>query len=187
MEHSPIDPKDVPPSTVIIPRKEAVRGQLEAAIFLWFHDADPVSIHTLVTAARGVIDSIDQENGHKSPVTAWLEAQPKSVRERIYAPQNFFKHGRLGTRKKIPAGSQEVVVYPPEFSEMLLMDALASYQRLFNDLKPIMTLFTLRFRVMHPEALAKAANDIPLKDWENKNLSNLSKAEFLNQVLPLLS
>ena len=38
-----------------ITKLDAARRQLETAITLWFHDADPVSVHTLVMAAHGFL------------------------------------------------------------------------------------------------------------------------------------
>lgn len=38
-----------------VTKLDAVRRQLETAVILWFHDGDPVSIHTLTGAAYQII------------------------------------------------------------------------------------------------------------------------------------
>ena len=43
-----------------ITKLDAVRRQLETTITLWFHDVDPVSVHTLVMAAH-VIESMKED------------------------------------------------------------------------------------------------------------------------------
>jgi hypothetical protein len=46
-----------------ITKLDAARRQLETAITLWFHDADPISVHTLVMAAHGILKAINKKLG----------------------------------------------------------------------------------------------------------------------------
>jgi hypothetical protein len=46
-----------------ITKLDAARRQLETAITLWFHDADPVSVHTLAMAAHGILRALNKKRG----------------------------------------------------------------------------------------------------------------------------
>ena len=46
-----------------ITKLDAARRQLETAIPLWFQDADPVSVHTLVMAADGIPRAFNKKRG----------------------------------------------------------------------------------------------------------------------------
>lgn len=51
------------PGIVRINREEAARGQLETAIWLWFHEGDIAAIHTLAVAAQGLLSASCRDAG----------------------------------------------------------------------------------------------------------------------------
>jgi uncharacterized Zn finger protein len=67
-----------------VTREEAAKGQLETAIWLWFHQddertvSDPVSIHTLAVAAQGVLTSIARDKKVEPPqLVKWMKERFK--------------------------------------------------------------------------------------------------------------
>src|SRR5437899_619463 len=87
------------PAKITVTKLEAARRQIETAIDLWFHDGDPVSIHTLVGAAHRVVHDIAERQGSGAilldtkRLTEWgydAQAFKKALRE----SETFFKHAR---------------------------------------------------------------------------------------------
>jgi hypothetical protein len=74
---------------------DAARGQLRAAIRLWFNDGDPVAIHTLASAAHEIVHALFKKKGLKGLVFDTPYIRPAS-RQRwasgLKKPANFFKH-----------------------------------------------------------------------------------------------
>src|SRR5437868_2469850 len=62
-------------------------------------------------------------------------------------PANFFKHGKHKQPHK------DVVSYVPSMAEMILIDNIAVYERLFNARTQMMSIYAMRFSLTHPEAL----------------------------------
>jgi len=80
-----------------IPKLDAAQRQLDCAIELWFHDKDPVSVHTLVAAAYEIVHAVMQKQPNPAELyfdTAFIKDEN---REEFVAfvrkPANFFKHG----------------------------------------------------------------------------------------------
>jgi hypothetical protein len=128
--------------SITISKLDAAKRQLETAISLYFHDGDPVSIHTLVCAAYNVIRDLNKKrNG--PPMFAkdeYIEfvrefVRPEyqtKVRKQIDAAENFFKHGQRG---------RETLDFNPEQSEWLLLEAISYYYELTGKDPPLFRLF----------------------------------------------
>lgn len=71
-------------------------GQLETAIQLWFQEGDPVSVHTLASAARDVLRVL-YEHSEAGPFPSPLpknasKTQREKLHDQIKITANFFKH-----------------------------------------------------------------------------------------------
>ena len=78
-----------------ITKIEAARAQLKTAIELWFHDGDPVSIHTLACASHQIINDINAITADGNLIfdsTVINDNKRKDWIKRIKADCNFFKH-----------------------------------------------------------------------------------------------
>jgi hypothetical protein len=146
------EPGDRPPplpGVVRITRQAAARGQTDSAIQLWFESGDITSIHTLAVAAQGVLTALCKAMHEPvSKVLDWINEQPRSFQSQLRNPQNFFKHGRHTQPYK------DVTSYIPVMAEMILIDNISTYERLFDSLTPLMKLFAIRFSIKHPDAIA---------------------------------
>ena len=138
------------PGVVRVTRRWAAEWQIDNGIILWFQDEeDVVSPHTLAVAAQGVLTALCRDmRKPPSKLVTWIDKQPKSFREQIRNPQNFFKHGYHKQRFK------DVSSFMPNMTEMFLIDNVAVYQDLFESLTIPMVVFALRFSLTYPKGFA---------------------------------
>jgi hypothetical protein len=76
-------PLDKPPGAFDVSELDAARRQLRTAIELFFEDRDPVSVHTLIHAAKGIIDGRCKAKGVKAGREALLDTTSPEKRERV--------------------------------------------------------------------------------------------------------
>jgi hypothetical protein len=165
--------------TIIVSKELAARGQLETAIVLWFHYADPISIHTLAAAAQGILQGVAGKD-HKLPhMRAWVKQFPVSVQKKLRDPQNFFKHADRDVKT--------IRAYQPYVGTLLLGDAALLHQDLYG-LTPFIRAFTIRLSFEQPnifqphELSAKITQGIGIDD-----LGSLDRPAFFTAVLNRLA
>lgn len=173
--------KPLPKWLVKVTPEFAARGQLESAIYLWFLEADPASIHTLSVAAQGVLTAIGGPRGTKSQAVEWINSQSRAFQNTAREAQNFFKHGGHRQRDKT------VFIYAPFMAEMFMIDAITHFHRLYQSLTPIMILFALRFSLTYPNVLPpEGFPEHLLKGVRIDQFAKLDRSEFLKELLPRL-
>jgi len=91
------------PGVVRVTRRWAAEWQIDNGIILWFQDEeDVVSPHTLAVAAQGVLTALCRDmRKPPSKLVTWIDKQPKSFREQIRNPQNFFKQDTTSNDSKM--------------------------------------------------------------------------------------
>jgi hypothetical protein len=121
-----------------ITKLDAARRRLETAITLWFHDADPVSIHTLVMAAHGILKAISRKRGGEpilgDPMPCIRPGFEKLVADMFAKASNFFKHG-----DKDPLATY---YFAPESNQCMILDACQAFMLLTQEQRPLMNVFT---------------------------------------------
>lgn len=163
---------------ITITKIDAARRQTESAITMWFFDADAVSIHTLAAAAIGVLHDLGDRIGEPA-----MTFNPEYFREEMFEEwkkvakkaQNFFKHA---DRKNDPIAVHE---FRPSSNEFLLSDCVDTYTRVTDERTPVMRVFWSYFMIHHPEYF----QSVPTRP-SMVELRTLSKAQFYNEVLPLV-
>lgn len=173
------------PAAILIATTEAVaKGQLEAAIRLWFHYGDPASIHTLAAAANGCYHALGK--GHKGTPTSvqvWIQSLSKKDHISVNKAQNFFKHGpERGERDKLP--------FRPEHAELLMLDSIISHEKLLSERTPLMTCFFARLSFENP----RLAEHVNIKRREKgqpefviPEFVEPDRAKYLQEVLPAMT
>jgi len=82
--------------TIGLNKLDAAHSQITSAIFMYFHWGDPISIHTLVAAAYGIVKDINKHRGGKPMTQDFESIKDKKTRKILvdvfHEPQNFFKH-----------------------------------------------------------------------------------------------
>ena len=78
-----------------ITSREAALNQLATAIRLYFEDRDPVSVHTLISAAGELLDQMVGSNSPRNELLtkADVVGRRREISDKLNAPRNFFKHG----------------------------------------------------------------------------------------------
>jgi hypothetical protein len=128
---------------IFLTKKKVARSQLETAIYLWFHYADPASIHTLAVAAHDCLHALGKACGKSTAMKDRMKGLNKTQRDRMTAAQNFFKHGDKELNKFLR--------YKPEHAAVLMFDAVVAVWEIFDNPSPIMSVFLAYYCMSHPD------------------------------------
>lgn len=164
-----------------VTKLDAVRRQLETAVILWFHDGDPVSIHTLIAAAYHILYDLNQKRGGSPMMKDGKNIRPEYLKEwhRVLAKwENFFKHA--------DRDPLETLLFPSQVTRTFMLDAIEKYHELTHEQRPLLRLFISYLAASEPrlfkkESLGKFSND------DKVNLAEFSKREFFQYGLPLFT
>lgn len=175
-------PKSMPKGSEIfsVTKASAARAQLETAIWLWFNNGDPVSIHTLAVAAHDCFSALlSHATRDASAFRSWMKSQSKERQKRATLAQNFFKHGS----KKLKG----VILLPTIDAEVLMMDAVTCYDIISKKPRALMRLYAWRFVYEHPDLMAEAALPAFSKNAEVHNLVDSTREQFFEKVFPIFA
>jgi hypothetical protein len=162
--------------SLIITKPSAARSQLESAIWLWFNEGDPVSIHALAVAAHDCFNALVKHRTQKSSgLQQYLETQSKGRQKRIRLAQNFFKHGAIHLKEKISLHTID--------AETFLMDSV-SCAELLGKPSALTRLYAERFLYEHPALITEEALPKFAKNAEVHQLVNTTRHEFFLRLWP---
>jgi hypothetical protein len=173
-------PKPDPSPTVVVANKsKAAIGQFESAILLWFNEADPISILVLASNAHDCYHALRKKIGKPADHAELVEKLPRSLRERFNYIQDFAKHGFKDLN--------ENAVFDTVVAEALMALCLHSHFGIFEEVTPLMALFTARTCSEHPDwmntdSLPKAVQDSALIN----DAAQGSRRECFERFLPSL-
>lgn len=159
-----------------VSRQDAIRRQLDTAIWLWFQDDDSVSIHTLACSALKIAHDIGEKLGKPAIL---FEHLPKELKKDAIAAQGFFKHAKDDPRDVLSFNSGITLYH--------IYDAANCYKGIFFSLSPLMTTFILRFLLVYPTI---GSVDVPpsLGAFTTKgDLAEMAKGSFFDAVFPILN
>ena len=139
-----------PEDRITVTKLDAARRQIETALDLWFHEGDPVAIHTLASAAHRVVHDLAEMGGDGSVLlntnllTGWgLDA--KAFKKAIRAAETFFKHAQNDPH--------ETFSFSLSQTERIFVSAIECYRRLVHEKSRLMTLFLYWFHIQYPQFL----------------------------------
>lgn len=168
---------------ISITKLDAARRQLETAIILWFHEGDPVSIHTLVAAAYQILYDLNKKCGGASMMKDAKIIRPECMKEwhQIFTKwQSFFKHAN-----KDPL---DTLLFPPQVTRNFMLDAIAKYEEMLHEKRPLFRLFNFYMVFVEPRFFK---DDDFVKRFQTKVAptipAGITKREFFNRFLPLLT
>jgi hypothetical protein len=163
----------IPDDRILVTKLDAVRRQLNTAIRLWFEDADPVSIHTLASAAHDILHQLFKKRGLTGLLFDADIVVPEYRREWIEAitkHYNFFKHGRKDADKTIELR--------PGVNEFLLIFQIRALRQMGETLTFFEQAFMQWYFINRPEFLIEGA--YKGRDIEAfAQIRTLTKQEFL--------
>jgi len=137
------------PIKLKISKLDAAKRQLETAIILYFHEADPVSIHALASAGYDVLNDLNRRTGGTPMMIKDRfinEIKPehrKMLLAKINKARNFFKHASRDSDTSLD--------FSPGQSELLLLDACDKYRQISNEFPPLFKLFRSWYMLKHPD------------------------------------
>ena len=173
------------PRPLKLSKIDAARRQIESAIWLWFVDADIVSVHTLAAAAHRLLLDLAKRRGVAPlPLTTgyFAKHREKESKHSLRDAEAFFKDAK----------SAETYAFDEVLVELHLFDAVMAYANLFgrDSGSALMSTFVVRFGVQRPDLFAPDVFPLLEKKIDNtfniERLQKLSKIEFLQEFLGFL-
>jgi len=133
---------------LIISKLEAARRQLESAIFLYFEEKAPVSIHTLTAAAYNILRDISAKRNLSPMMVKGFFLQcikqeyKKEMWDEIIDAENFFKHA--------DKDHERIMKFNPAKTDILIIDACLRYYEITSEGPPIFYLFHIWYMLNFP-------------------------------------
>jgi hypothetical protein len=162
---------------------DAARRQLETAITLWFHEADPVSIHTLACASFQLLYDINSQVGgspmfpDRMAAIEKTEARKKYLYKFLRKAQNFFKHA--------DNDASQTFAFNTDQTEIFIFEACQKYYEIAHEDLPLMKLFHFYLRLHNPDIFGQSDPQKNILDKPGiQKLKSYGKPEFLLKVLP---
>jgi hypothetical protein len=170
---------------ITITKLDAAKRQLETVVRLYFHNGDPVSIHTLVAAAHTVTRNINEKRRGSPMIKDDLidaYAKPdyqKRVLVQLNEAENFFKHADRDHAATLD--------FNPDESEIWMLDAIRQYQRLTGEETPLFGVFIRWYMINNQELFDELPKETKLFLTKSKPRAlGLGKSAFFNLILPAL-
>ncbi len=164
---------------------DAARRQLETAITLWFHEADPVSIHTLACASFQLLYDINSQVGGSPMFPDRMEAiektevRKKYLRKFLREGQNFFKHA--------DNDASQTFAFNTDQTEIFIFEACQKYHEIAHEDLPLMKLFHIYVRIHNPNVFEQSDPQKDILDRPGiQKLRGYNRPEFFLKVLPSL-
>lgn len=164
-----------------ITKLEAAKRQIETSITLWFQEADPVSIHTLTTAARQILVDLNAKAGGEPMGADHQMIRPEAriiARKAMAEAENFFKHA-----DRDPEAS---CLFSPEATRFYLLEAIDKYQELAREQPPLMKLYLVYHALTHPRIFTPKFIDLMRSFFPSESTTCPTKQQFLTVVLPAI-
>jgi hypothetical protein len=167
------------PAQLHFSKLDVALRQLETAVTLYFHSADPVSIHTLTAAAYNVLRDLKTHRGSEFKMFKDADTVYPHMRKEylklLNEAENFFKHA-----DRDPDATQ---VFNPDPSNFLLIDACEAYWRLSGERRPLLTVYMTWFRIRHP----KYYEEVPQASYLHKQYRDDDRLLYFRESLPVAS
>lgn len=159
-----------------ISKLDAARRQLEVAITLYFHEGDPVSIHTLTSAAYEILRAV---NDGRPMIKDWLKDWIKpehlnEVRKKLNESQNFFKHA--------DRDPDQILDFEPGTTQIFLWDACLTYKEIANERVPLLETFKLWAAITWGQAFITYPG-LDLNGPDLQRYARLSRQEFFDKFV----
>jgi hypothetical protein len=132
-----------------ITKVDAAARQIRTAIVLHFDRADPVSIHTLSSAAWKILVDLAKQRNAQTLLTdeSYIRPERRSEwRHAIREAQNFFKHA--------DRDPESILEFRDEPTTLFLLDAILLLVQLSGELSIEGNVFLIWFYAKYPDVLS---------------------------------
>lgn len=142
------DPEELLKDELVLNKMDVAERQLITAIKMFFFEWDAVSLHTVTSAAHGVLRDLALNAGitksfKDSPLIA--DGNRGKYIDAVHLPQNFFKHAKSDPRGRM--------VFHYNGTPLLILDALLLFVSLKGNLSNEMRVFLVWTQLRFPDLL----------------------------------
>lgn len=134
--------------TIKITKLQAVKEQVDEAIWMFFNRRSAIAIHTIVGAAHQVLHDISKRNMSMIKNNELADKSGQERREwfkRLNKEYNFFKHGT--------EDSEEVLNFEPLLHAFYLIDCVYMYRALTGTKPKNHNIYDSWFALSHPNSI----------------------------------
>jgi len=159
-------------SEIEITKLDAAQRQLRTALRLWFHEGDPVSIHTLLAAAHEIIHRLYRNKGLVNLIfdsDLINEEFRGHIARKIKEAPNFFKHADQDSNASIK--------FNPEINALLPMFLVQALSDMGEPLGPEELSYIYWTNIHEPTLFQSKTSHFPAEVI--KQLVGTNKKEFL--------
>jgi hypothetical protein len=158
---------------ITVTKLDAARRQIRTAIRLWFEESDPVSIHTLASAAHEIVHTVFKRKGLSGLLfdTRLIKPEYRSdFANLITSPSNFFKHAQRDPDSEIE--------FDPILTEMILIIAVYGLANIDGNSGDIENTFMAWMAIHKPNLFTENiyANHFPIDQLQK--LRSFNRSEF---------
>jgi hypothetical protein len=170
--------------TAILPvsKFDAARRQLETAVRLYFFHGDPISIHTLASAAAQVLQDLGKHRGsdpmlfRETFLQHFLPEQRPEIKKTLAAAENFFKHAARDP--------DAVFAFRVGQTELVLYEAIEAYGNLTSEFVPLLVVYRLWFTIEAGKELVVPAELEAIRRQGRQSFTTSSRQAFFREALP---
>ncbi len=165
-----------------ISKLDAAKRQLETAIRFYFSNGDPVSIHTLASAAYNVIRDVNKKHGGKPMLVKelmldYLTSKGEKIwKKKMQEAENFFKHANRDHSKTLS--------FKPELTEGYILDACFHYYDLAKEFPPLFNIFRIWFATFHPNMFKFPDEQARLIGSQAPKIASMGRQAYFDKALP---
>ena len=167
-----------------ISKLDSAKRQLETLIRLYFQNGDPVSIHTLCSAAYTVIKDINEKRGGSPMLVLGIlkvmvkPDKEREVRQLLKQAENFFKHA--------DRDHDETLDFNPKQTDILILDACSKYFDLTGEWPPLFKIYQAWYIVNNNDQFNLPEDFDSMVSTVGIPLISLGKQDFFNKMLPIV-
>jgi hypothetical protein len=158
-------------------RGNAIARLLDTAIWLWFEDRDPLSIHVLVCAAYECLDALGKKSGKGPVLKEYLGA------DQFTTAYDFLRHSSSNPHVELD--------FPPSINAPILFDAVVAFDSIFGTLSLFMRTFRAYFTVKPEPYVSEVARNSAqefLPDGVTvQEVKDLSAPEFFAKITEIFA
>ena len=116
---------------ITLKRRDALVRQLDTAIWLWFAQHDPISVHLIIMTVYQVLADLGKSTGN-GPV-----ARDRIGKLRFLTAYDWLRHAS--------SDPDDYIDFPPRINDQILWDAIISFEKLFGGRTAYMMTFQALF------------------------------------------
>jgi hypothetical protein len=171
----------------VVTKMDAAVRQLNCAIELYFHDEDPVPIHTLACAAHQIIHDINRKSGAAEllfDATCKAGSEGKELLNAMRKHANYFKHADVDSCPNCG------IRFSPNVTEVIIYSAIVGLCQLNQKLNALISAYILYMQTHSGLSLNEHWCQFEIKTKQPlklEKLQGLSKGIFLEKCISEIS